>query len=58
MNHAERQKLLNRLNFINETLCYVLEQKIAIMRKERVLRREEVLVKELLAADEETPDFK
>jgi cell shape-determining protein MreC len=53
ISHAERQKLLNRLNLINETLCDVLDQKIVIMGKEKVLRREEVLVKELLAADEE-----
>ena len=58
MTHAERQKLFNRLNLINETLCDVLDQKIAIMGKEKVLRQEEALVKELLAADEETPDFK
>lgn len=53
MNHAERQKLLNRLNLINENLCEVLDQKIVIMNKEKVLRQEEVLVKDLLAADEE-----
>jgi hypothetical protein len=51
--HLERQRLLNRLNIINENLCAVLDKKIAIMAEEKKLREQEIGIKALLAADEE-----
>ena len=56
MNHAERQKLLNRLNLLNETLCDILDKKIDVMMQEKKLRQELDVVNALLA--EEEPDLK
>jgi hypothetical protein len=51
--HLERQRLLNRLNIINENLCAVLDKKIAIMNEEKKLREQEVGIKALLEEYEE-----
>lgn len=46
--HLERQKLLNRLNLVNELLCEVLDEKIKVMEKEKQYRSELLKLNALL----------
>lgn len=40
MNHTERQKLLNRVNFLTESLCNVLDRRILLSNEEVLIRKE------------------